>query len=384
MADVSRSLGLNSSSAIPDADTTKPKATKAFMSLHIVSTGAHAVRNTLLNDILDVQSDDPTIQSQMANIHKKVADLQTKLAVAKSTADVWIDSLCSEVSQMIPNHILDYGATYDAASDQILMLLDNAKASPSDPTNKQQALELIGALRDQVTGYRVEMDKAKADLVAYGARIQTDHDNLLGGSDGIQTLMSIDSAEVDSFTADIKKMNDEIDVYNKQISDAEIGVGLSIFVACIGAVVCFVPGGQVAGGAIIATGALGLTASAAVWGVLEAKVKSCQSEIEQDQSTKTALNQQLISLSFLHMTVANTLNQVGDAQVALSDLNVFWSTFEASLGDVINDLNKPNASLSVTLDELWVRAAKNNWKDLSAFAQVLVGVTVTPEFKLAA
>jgi hypothetical protein len=51
------------------------------------------------------------------------------------------------------------------------------------------------------------------------------------------------------------------------------------------------------------------------------------------------------------------------------------------LDGVIKDLGKPNAKLSVVMDEMWVKAAKNNWKTLTEFAQNLVDAKIDADYR---
>lgn len=103
--------------------------------------------------------------------------------------------------------------------------------------------------------------------------------------------------------------------------------------------------------------------------------------MKEDQAAETTLNIQITARNALHLIVANVVDKITAAQLALSDIAVFWGTFESTLDGVINDLGKPNAKLSVVLDEMWVKAAKNNWKTLTEFAQNLVDAKVDAEYR---
>jgi hypothetical protein len=371
---------VSTSSTSGDNDL-QPKATKAFMSFHIVSCAAHAVRNTSVAPIATVTTDDEDVKATMTKVQAGLADLTTKLDTAKLTAESWINDLCTRASQTIPNHILDYGATYDAASDEILDLLNQAKSGNDAPKLVADALDLITALRDAVSGYRAELDKVKTDLDAYAKKVQTDHDGLAGSNDAIATLVSLEGSEVQKFKDRVTFLQGEVDAWNKQIMDAEIGTGLSIFTAVVGAVVAFVPGGQTIGIGMIVAGGAGIAASGAIWGTLQQKVNAAQNEMGDDQAAETALNNQITALNGLHLIVANVVDKITAAQLALSDIAVFWGTFESTLDDVISKLGKPNAKLSVVMDEMWVKAAKNNWKTLTEFAQNLVDAKVDAEYR---
>jgi hypothetical protein len=211
--------------------------------------------------------------------------------------------------------------------------------------------------------------------------VQADHDALAGSNDAIANLVSLESSEVTKFGDRIKLLHGEIDAWNKQIMDSQIGLGLSIFVAVVGCVVAAVPGGQAIGVGIIVAGGAGIATSGAIWGTLQQKVDSAESEIAQDQATEDALNIQITALNALHLIVANVVDKITAAQLALSDVAVFWTTFESTLDNVIKDLGKPNAKLTAVMDEMWVNAAKKNWKTLSEFAQNLVDAKIDAEYR---
>ena len=371
--------------AKPASDTggdLQQKATGAFMSLHIVNAAAHALRNTALNPITAISSENSEVQALMVQVQTVLADLKSKLDHAHDNADVWINDLMTRVSQTVPNHILDYGATFDAASDQILALLAEPVSTGATSNSVAQALELIGTLRDQVGAYTAEMDRVKADLDDYGKRLQADHDALLTGKNSIQSLMSMEQHEIEKLEADIVDLQDQIGALNKQIMDSQIGLGISIFVGIIGLALAPVTGGATL--TVAAVGVAGIATSAALWATAQQKVNGKKQEIQQDKTAEDALKLQIYSLGILHKSVAFALDQMEGAQTALSDLRVFWGVFEQTLLDVIKDLNKPNAQLSVVLDRMWVHAAKNNWKNLTGFAQALLGATVEVRHAVAA
>ena len=151
--------------------------------------------------------------------------------------------------------------------------------------------------------------------------------------------------------------------------------------AVVGCVVAAVPGGQTIGIGMIVAGGAGIATSGAIWGTLQQKVDSTESEIGQDHKAETALNKQITALNGLHLIMANVVDKITAAQLALSDVAVFWGTFELTLDGMIKDLAKPNAKLSVALDEMWVKAAKNNWKTLTEFAQHLVDAKVDVQYR---
>lgn len=371
-----------------DKDKFESTATSAFMSLHIILVGAHSVANTTLEPIPPVQSDDPKIQQDMKEVADKVSDLQNKLDNAKMTAHLWLpqegrldSGLCGLLSSTIPRHLLDYGATYSAVSGEILNLLAEAKKSGSSPNLVGQALQLIGALLQQVQGYRTEMEAATKQLTDYTTRVQADHDALVGGADAIQTLIGIDKADAVSLQQTLDQLQSQLDEDTEDLRIAKAGVGMGIVILVFGLGLCCAPGGGLIGGVTAVVGAAGFIGSLSVELQLEAQIKALQDAIANDQKIKQELIQQAIALTALHGVVAHLIDQVTAAQRSLSQVSSFWDTLDQSLQSVMDGLSKPNADMSVVLDEVRVKAAQNHWDDLVEYAKYLLGMTVTVVFR---
>jgi hypothetical protein len=374
----------------PDSDQVKANSSSGFLALQVVTGAAQAVANTQLEPIPAVQSDDPEIQKQMKDVNDKFADIQTKLDTAKVTAKLWLpgsttlnSGLCADFSSLIPNHILSFRAAYSAASDEILSLLEEAKKEGNSKVLIGEALDLIQYLQAQVTKYQGEMTDASHQLNDFTAKVQADHDALVGGADAIQTLIGIDNTDADNLKNDIARLQDEIKAYQKQLTEAAIGMAGGIFVAVIGVALCFTPAAGV-GGVMIAVGVAGLAVGAGFVGSLEQKISHDQSEITSEQATEDALHQQAKALTGLHLTVSGLVDQLTAAQTALSSLATFWTTMQGTLSDVIEALNEPNASLPAVIDEIAVKRAATRWNDLADFAKVLQTAPVTVDFKPAA
>jgi DNA-binding transcriptional MerR regulator len=377
VADTDTSLALRPG----DKSTTdvKSKANKGFAAIHIVNAACHSLRSTVLLPVAAVTTGDDALKAQMAQVNAGVADVNVKLDKAKKTADLWIDDLCTRISKTIPTHIINYSAVYDSASDEILEIIAEAKKNGSSPKLIGEMMDLVQALQDQIKTIRRDIAAAGEDIKKFAGKVQVDHDNLVGGVDTIQSLIVLDQNEVTQMTQDIQRLNDEIDALNKKLMDAEIGTAAGIFVAIVGLVVCFVPGGQAIGGVILTVGVAGVIGGGTMWGLLQKSINDDYKKIGEEQVTKSALTQQVLSLTALHTTTANALDQVTMAVNALSDVNVLWGTFEGILQGVIDDLSKPSPNLPLILDEMYVKAAQNNWRDLEEFAQQLVATSVTVE-----
>jgi hypothetical protein len=363
----------------PSQQDVQSTTQQGFMSIYIVTAACHAIRNTILHPIADVATTDPDLQQVMKDIQKGFADVSGKLDKAKITADEWLNDLSTEIARTIPTHIIDYNSLYEAASDQILEIIAQAEKDGSTPALIDQMLDLIKALQEQINTNKREIEDAAKRIQDYSKKVQVDHDAMVGGVDIVQQLVVKDQHEADVLKARIDTLQDEVKELNKKLVYAEVGTVGGIFVSIVGLTLCFVPGGQVAGGVVLAVGIAGTVGGATAWGLLQAQINSDYKEIGADQMTKSLIDQQVLSLSALHASVAMVLDQVTTAQTTLSQVGVLWGTFEGILQGVIDDLSKPNANVKLAVDKLWVNAAKKQWQALEAFAQQLVQTPITVE-----
>lgn len=388
MADSSAALGPSGG----DVQTARTGASRGFASLQIVTAAAHALLNASIGPVPAV--DNPPEGLNMQDLTNGIDDVRKKLTAAQATASTWVDDLGIEVGKTIPTSIMAFSSLYDAASDQIATSIAAAQALPDDPPAqpgsppgpraKAQAdiVTLFQALQGQVQDIKADVDSCSTKLATYGTQIQADHDALLGGSDVVQSLITMDQTALDTIKNDVDRLQEEVKELNKRLMDAELAVGGGIFVGVIGIALCCVPGGQLAGGCAIAVGVAGIVGGGVEWGLTEASIKSDEKKIQDDQVTKTAIEQQVIALTTIHTTTASLVAQVTQAESALSDLRTFWESMDTMLGTAIANLGEPNAKPAFMSDTLWLTASKNNWAKLNDLAEALLNinpaVTVTP------
>jgi len=383
MADSDAALGPNGG----DVQSAQAQANSGFASVQIVTAAAHALLNAVIGPVPTV--DNPPAGLDMQKITDGINDVRTKLTAAQATASTWVDDLSIEVGKTIPTSIMNYSSLYDAASDQIADSVAAAKNLPSDPPappgsppgpRAQAQLDILSmfqALQGQVQEIKTNVDSCADRLSAYGQQLQKDHDALVGGSDEVQTLITMDQSALDSIKTDVDRLQSEVKELNKRLMDAELAVGGGIFVGVVGIALCCVPGGQVVGGCAIAVGVAGVVGGGVEWGLTEASIKSDEKKIQDDQVTKTAIEQQVIALTTVHTVTAMLVDQVAQAESALSDLRTFWASMDTMLGDVISDLGKPDALPNFSLDTVWLAASKKNWTKLNDMAEALLNITPT-------
>ena len=131
---------------------TNDKTASGFASLHIVTTSCHGVLNTQFT----APSPKP----------KWFDDLSGELDAAKVLAKQWIDNIAPQMTASIPSHVIDYGTTYSAITDEIVRLLEaNRNATrTSNPQVFQQVSELIQALHESVESIITEIEGTQGQL----------------------------------------------------------------------------------------------------------------------------------------------------------------------------------------------------------------------------
>jgi hypothetical protein len=363
----------------PTQQDVQSKAQQGFVAIHIVSAACFAIRNTIIQPIQTVDSDDDDIKALMKEVQSGFKDVSAKLDHAKKTASIWIDHLSSDIARKIPTHIIDYNSLYNAASDQILEVIAKAEKDGSTPALIGEMLDLIKALQDQIRTNKREIDDAGKQISDFAQKIQEDHDAMVGGVDIVQTLIVKDQAQSDKLKADIERLQDEVKELNKKLMYAELGTVGGIFVSIIGITLIATGVGAAVGGVTLALGIAGTVGGATAWGLLQKAINDDYKKIGNEQVTKSAIDQQVLSLVALHTVAATVLDQVTLAQTALADVAILWGTFDGILQGVIDDLAKPNANITLAMDKLWVRAAKNQWAALEDFAQQLVNTPIKVE-----
>lgn len=348
-------------------DVTNNKTAKGFISFHIVDAQCQAILNT--------QFVAPTPKPDWFD------GLNAHLDEAKKQAKHWLDDLGPRIAADIPASVVNYEATYSAVTDQIVTLID------SDPTAKginnptvSQTMALFGALRSEVDGIIAKMATAAADLNTWGQAMQKAHDDLFNGAASIQKAQS-------GLAADVAKMDSAIDGLHKKISGQNdiiagmgILIGVSIFAMVVGIALAPVTGGA----SLIATGigAVGVVGGAVTWGVLQDKIDSEYKEIAQDQAQRSEDQRQLVALQGLSLAARTAISSIETATTALADVKTHWAFFQAELQGVEDQLNDANADLMAIVNKAHLLAAQKMWKNASAFAQQLMGMTVATEAKV--
>lgn len=340
------------------SNDTNNKTATGFASLQIVTTSCHGVLNT--------QFIAPSPKPSWFD------DLSGKLDAAKVLSNQWIDNIAPQMTASIPGHVIDYGTTYAALTDQIVAL---AKANPNakgkDNPIVQQVLELVQALHDSVDTIITDVVATQAQLKTWGDNMQIAHDNLFTGAANIQSLQTTLQADVDKMNNAIKGLREMIDGENKAIAAGAAAIGIGLLALIAGIALAPETGG--ASLIIAGIGGAAVIGGAVDWGVMQAKINSQFDDIAKDQAELADDQRQLVALQGLSLAAGSAITSIATATSALSDVKVMWSLFQSELQGTMDKLNQTSDTLSMIVNEAYVLAAQNEWNLAMQFAQQLVG-----------
>ena len=346
---------------------TNDKTATGFASLQIVTTSCHGVLNT--------QFTAPSPKPDWFD------DLSGKLDSAKVLANQWIDDIAPQMTASIPSHVIDYGTTYSAITDEIVTLLEANRSATrtSNPQVFQQLSELIQALHESVASIITDIEGTQGQLRTWGDSMQKAHDDLFNGAANIQAAETTLQGEMDQMNNAIKGLRDLIDGENKAIAAGAAAIGIGLLALVVGIALAPVTGG--ASLIVAGIGGAAVIGGAVDWGIMQSRINSQFAEIAKDQQKINDDKRQLVALQGLSLAANSAISSIATATQALSDVKVMWTTFQNELQGTINNLDKADKALSAIVSEAEVKAAQKEWNLAVDFAQQLVGATLKVEAK---
>lgn len=346
-------------------NTSKTSAT-GFASLQLVTASCHSILST--NFIA------PTPKPDWFDA------LSADLDNAKVHAREWINDIAPMMTASIPSHVIDYGTTYAAMTDQIVDLLDkNPTARGKDHPVVKQVFELIHALQAELKAIIAKVESVQVRLKIWGDKMQAAHDRLFASASSIQETAIELQAEIEKMNLAIKMLREQIESENKAIAAGAAAIGIGLFALVAG--IAFAP---VTGGAsliVSGIGALGIIGGGVTWGVMQAKIDSQFKEIAEDMKKIAANQRQIVALQSLSLAANTAISAIATATQALSDVKVMWTVFQNELQGTLDKLEKTDEELSAILNKAWILAAQKEWNMAVDFAQKLATMKVEFESK---
>ena len=348
------------------AEDKNDASASGFTALQIVTASCHGILNTILT------TPDPKPDW--------FDELSGNLDTAKVLANQWIDDLAPQLTASIPNHIIDYGTTYNAITDQIVGLLDeNPTAKGKDDPTVQQVFALINALDESLASILKDIDATSETLKKWGDDMQTAHDKLFNGAASIQESQIKLQNHIDSMNNAISTLRAEIDAQNKALIAGAAAVAGGVFTMAIG--IALAP---VSGGASLVVGGIGAAAvigGAVTWGVMQSKIDDNFDKISDDQAAIAEDERQLAALNGLALGAGTAIDSIASATSALSGVRTLWATFQGEIKGTQDKLEKADEELMAIVNKAFVIAAQKEWTLAIEFAQKLTGMSVSVETK---
>ncbi|PJE80436.1 hypothetical protein CI610_00571 [invertebrate metagenome] len=356
---------MSDSTTTNDSTTDNDSTTASgFASLQIVTTSCHGVLNTNFTA--------PTTKPDWFD------DLDAKLAAAKVLANQWVDDIAPDMTASIPAHVINYGTTYAALTDQIVELLDkDPTASGADNTTIQEAFALISALHSSVDKIIKEVEAAATQMTTWGDDMQSAHDDLFNGAANIQSAETDLQADIDSMNSAIDGLRAQIDAENKAIAAGAAAIGIGVLALVAG--IALAP--ETGGASLIVAGIGGaaIVGGAVDWGVMQSKINDQFDKIADDQKQVTLDQAQLVALQGLSLSANSAISSIAVATQALSDVKTMWSLFKDELQGTMDKLDQADEELMAIVDKAYILAAQKEWTLATEFAQKLVNTTYNVE-----
>ena len=301
----------------------------------------------------------------------------TQFTPAKQHALNWTDNIFVSMLQL-PVTIKQQAADlFNLESTMIEAYLNILIATPGNATAKNDLQSALNALQQVIAQQVTTVESIEAGLTQFASDIYTDAQTLTGIAQAATADSGSDQALITQINADIATLNQEIATAQLLLTVSEIGIGLSIFVGLVGAVVCFIPGAQGLGIGIVIAAVGGLAGSIAGTVIENKEIAAMQAQIDSDQSQISGLGQDIILLN----GVSSQFNSLYDsnlaAQAALVTIKTQWTDLDRAIDEVKQDLadvarDTTSAQYQQALTDF--QAAETNWASVVAFADALAGI----------
>jgi hypothetical protein len=346
------------------ASKTNDTTATGFAALQIVSAACHGILNTQFI----APSPKPTWFDGLAR------DLDAGKVLAKQ----WIDDIAPQMTASVPTHVIDYGTTYTALTEQIVELLTtNPTAKGKDNPIVREVFALIQAMEEELGTIITDVGATQTQLRTWGDQMQKVHDDLYNGAANIQSAMIDLSTDIGKMNAAIEGLRAQIaaDQTAVALSAAAVGIGCFLLVVGIGlACITFGAGAIVAG-----VGVAAIVGGAISWGVYQARINAEFDKIGEDQKQLTDDQRQLVALQGLSLSANTAVSATATATTALSDVKVMWAVFRGELQGTLDKLERTDEELQAIVNKALVIAAQREWNLAVTFAQTLVGMEVPVE-----
>ena len=304
------------------------------------------------------------------------ADFAKEFAPAKAHALTWTGSVFPQMLSL-PDIIINAEALINLDETMVGQYLQILQ---SDPSNQQAKNGLATALKGMLTiiqQQQAAVQSIQSGVSTFSAQVITDASTLSDIAGQALADAGADQDKINQLNQAIDGLNKDIQTQNTLLTISAIGIGVSIFVGLIGAVVAFIPGAQGVGIGIIILGVGGVAASIAGTVIASLAIKADQEAIASDQKQIAELHQDIILLQgvnkqFLYLVQANA-----EAQKALAVVAQMWNGLEDVVSEMVSELTATETAVEAQqyADALAdFEQAEAAWTEIVDFAKALKGI----------
>ncbi len=249
------------------------------------------------------------------------APIQSHLTVSQNHAKNWLREICPNVTNSVPQGIVDFSSSFQNTSGQMLNILQEIQSSGGQPSSQQRIAvsALFNDLNTIINKQETVLDSLQGEIKAYSANIKTDQDDLAEDLGIISAKFANSQIWIQQLTAAISENFLDCTALGPCAAIVEIDMNISLKVEGIGS----------------------------------------------DPS--------LITLVFAKAILENQTGNSQMAQQAVQSVLDTWTTLKAKNEAVISDFNDAQDSQYINiLIQVDLETAQTQWQQLADFASGLI------------
>ncbi|PWK11266.1 HBL/NHE enterotoxin family protein [Tumebacillus permanentifrigoris] len=301
------------------------------------------------------------------------SDFVQQFGHAKGNAMEWSNSIIPNMIA-IPQAIVDSNRIVQAKFNNILSDLADLAKHPNDKDDLEDIKSNLESILTRAQGEYDSTVSLIGNFDSYSSTLESDYKILSDGLDKLNNATETDQAEVKRLTDEISALNDEINKLNQYLTAAEVGLGVSIFIAAVGIVVGVATGG--AGFILTAAGVVGIGGSIAGIVLANAQIHADQKKIGEDTSKMNDYNKDLLVLNVETLSLKNLVQANQDARQALVIVSNVWKDLCEGTKNLIDILHHAESDVATNINQATdeIKQAQADWNDIEKFAALLVNV----------
>jgi hypothetical protein len=298
-----------------------------------------------------------------------------QFADAKTHALEWQNSVTPGLIA-IPTSILNYAPIWSLNTATITQAVAVLQV---DPTNQQAQQAVRDSLQTLLAGTGDQISAAtkfQQTINTFAGNLIQDAANMQAAIQKAKQQQGYDQQQVDQLVTDISSLQSQISTWQVVETAGGIAAGVSFFAGCCIAIFSF--------GAGLAFGILGAAAGIATAVAASVEIQQLSAKIAADQAAMSDLNQQIGTLTVIQQNLQQLISSSKKASLQVQLILKTWTTLEAEVTQVINDLDAADSDLSpMNLPQLVIdmNDANTDWAVLQQFCTVIAGIqynTATP------